>query len=376
MSKKIIININTAWNLFNFRASLIRKLISSGYEVIALAPKDRYVEQLESLGCRFIDLEMDNKGKNPLQDLKLIWSYVRILKTEKPDLCLFYTVKPNIYGSLASSLCGIPFINNVSGLGSVFIQGGWLKILICLFYKLSFKKSNKVFFQNRDDLKFFCEKKLVKYELTDVLPGSGIDLQRFRPVVKKIFKSTNSPFRFILISRMLKDKGVIEYVMAAQLLKKSNIHAEFCLLGFLDVQNPGAISRQQMKDWTDQGFVNYLGESEDVREHIQLADCVVLPSYREGTPRSLLEAAAMGKPIITTNVVGCKEVVENRVNGLLCEEKNMQNLACKMKEMVSLSDAQRNLMGKMGRLKMEKDFDENIVINKYLEVIKYSLRII
>jgi len=373
VTKKILISLNTAWNLLNFRAGLIGGLISSGYDVVAVAPKDEYVAKLELLGCRFIDLEMDNQGTHPIRDLFLLWRFFRLLKTEKPDLCLFYTVKPNVYGSLASRLCGIPFINNVSGLGAVFIQGGWLRRFVSALYRLAFRNSNRVFFQNRDDLGLFLENKLVNVELTDVLPGSGINLHCFTPTDDSDRKSLNTPFRFLLIARMLKDKGVVEFVNAAQLLKESGVKAEFCLLGFLDVQNPAAISSEQMKEWTDQGFVKYLGVSDDVREYIASADCIVLPSYREGTPRTLLEAAAMGKPIITTNVVGCKEVVEHGVNGFLCEVKNAQDLALKMKEMLLLSQNQRRLMGENGRLKMEKEFDENIVIQKYLQAIDLAL---
>jgi glycosyltransferase involved in cell wall biosynthesis len=373
VTKKILIGLNTAWNLLNFRAGLIGGLISSGYEVVAVAPIDEYVVKLELLGCRFVHLEMDNQGKHPIWDLLLLWRFFRLLKTEKPDLCLFYTVKPNVYGSLASRLCGIPFINNVSGLGAVFIQGGWLRRIVSTLYKLAFKNSNRVFFQNRDDLGLFLENKLVNVELTDVLPGSGINLHRFTPTDDADRKSFNSAFRFLLIARMLKDKGVVEFVNAAQLLKESGVKAEFCLLGFLDVQNPAAISSEQMKEWTDQGFVKYLGVSDDVREHIASADCIVLPSYREGTPRTLLEAAAMGKPIITSNVVGCKEVVEHGVNGFLCEVKNTQDLALRMKELLLLSDDQRRLMGENGRLKMEKEFDEIIVIQKYLQAIDLAL---
>jgi glycosyltransferase involved in cell wall biosynthesis len=373
VTKKILISLNTAWNLLNFRAGLIGGLISSGYEVVAVAPKDEYVVKLELLGCRFVHLEMDNQGTNPIRDLLLLWRFFLLLKTENPDLCLFYTVKPNVYGSLASAICGIPFINNVSGLGAVFIQGGWLKRFVSALYRLAFRNSNRVFFQNRDDLGLFLENKLVKVALTDVLPGSGINLHSFTPTYDADRKSLNSPFRFLLIARMLKDKGVVEFVNAAKLLKESGVKAEFCLLGFLDVQNPATISSGQMKEWADQGFVKYLGVSDDVREHIASADCIVLPSYREGTPRTLLEAAAMGKPIITTNVVGCKEVVENGVNGFLCEVKNTQDLALKMKELLLLSDDQRRLMGENGRLKMEKEFDENIVIQKYLHAIDLAL---
>ena len=373
MSKKILISINTTWNLLNFRAGLINGLISSGFEIIAVAPPDKYVAELELLGCRFVNLEMDNQGTSPVLDLLLLWRYWQLLKREKPDLCLFYTVKPNVYGSLASGFCNIPFINNVSGLGSVFIQDGLLWRFVSALYRLAFRNSKRVFFQNRDDLGLFLKNKLVKVELTGVLPGSGINLHRFTHVDDADLKPRTSQFRFLLIARMLKDKGVVEFVNAAQLLKESGVKAEFCLLGFLDVENPAAISSEQMKQWTDQGFVKYLGTSNDVREHIAMADCIVLPSYREGTPRTLLEAAAMAKPIITTDVVGCKEVVEHGVNGFLCEVKNAEDLALKMKEMLFLSEDQRKLMGQNGRIKMEKEFDEQIVIHKYLKAIDLAL---
>ncbi len=373
MSKKILININTAWNLLNFRAGLISELIRLGYEVVAVAPRDEYVSKLELLGCRFVHLEMDNQGTHPVHDLVLLWRYLRLLRTEEPDLCLFYTVKPNVYGSLASTFCGVPFINNVAGLGAVFIEGGWLKWFVSMLYKLAFRNSSKVFFQNKDDLQLFLENKLISRQPTVVLPGSGIDLNRFFPVEVDLDVTRNQPFKFLLIARMLKDKGVVEYVNAAQMLKETGIDAEFCLLGFLDVQNPAAISTEQMKKWTEQGFVRYLGSSNDVRGHIAQAHCIVLPSYREGTPRSLLEAAAMAKPIITTNVVGCKEVVVDGENGLLCEVKNAIDLAYKMKEMLMLSDDDRILMGKKGRLKMEQEFDEQIVIQKYMAAINLVL---
>ncbi len=373
MSKKILISINTAWNLLNFRAGLINGLISSGFELIAVAPKDKYVAELELLGCRFVHLEMDNQGTNPVLDLLLLWRYWRLLKSENPDICLFYTVKPNVYGSLASSFCRIPFINNVSGLGAVFIQGGLLRRFVSALYRLAFRNSNRVFFQNRDDLRLFLENKLVKVELTDVLPGSGVNLRHFTPTDDAVSKPLTFPFQFLLIARMLKDKGVVEFVNAAQLLKESGVKAEFCLLGFLDIKNPAAISSEKIKEWTDKGYVKYLGATADVREHISLAGCIVLPSYREGTPRTLLEAAAMSKPIITTNVAGCKDVVEHGLNGFLCEVKNAQDLALKMKEMLVLSEDQRRLMGQNGRLKMEKKFDEQIVVQNYLKAINHVL---
>jgi glycosyltransferase involved in cell wall biosynthesis len=371
--KKILISVNSAWNLLNFRAGLISELVRSGYEVVAVAPADEYVLKLESLGCRFVNLKMNNQGTNPIDDLLLLWRYWKLHIVEKPDLCLYYTIKPNVFGSLASSIYGTPYINNVAGLGAVFIGGGWLKCVVSALYKIAFQNSSKVFFQNKDDQKLFLKNRLINNQSTEVLPGSGINLNYFTPHENDKISSINSIFKFLLIARMLKDKGVVEYVNAAQMLKDSGVNAEFLLLGFLDVQNPASISTEEMKTWTDQGFVRYLGSSDDVRPHIAQSDCIVLPSYREGTPRSLLEAAAMAKPIITTSVVGCKDVVEDGENGMLCKVRSSIDLASKMNKMLLLSDDKRRIMGKKGRLKVEQEFDENIVIKKYLLTIEFLL---
>ena len=210
----------------------------------------------------------------------------------------------------------------------------------------------------------------MRAEVTELLPGSGIDLNRFTPAATTVVHDVNSKFRFLLIARMLRDKGVGEYVVAAKLLRERWPLAEFCLLGFVDVQNPAAISSAEMDAWVAEGVVTYLGVSDDVRAQIAVADCVVLPSYREGTPRTLLEAAAMARPIITTDAVGCREVVDDGVNGYLCKVRDAGDLAEKMERMLSLSPEQRSKMGYQGRAKMVAEFDEQIVIDKYLAAIE------
>jgi glycosyltransferase involved in cell wall biosynthesis len=211
----------------------------------------------------------------------------------------------------------------------------------------------------------FVESRLVRPAQTDLLPGSGIDLERFTPTPFP----TRDGARFLLIARMLWDKGVGEYVEAARLLRSRYPNVEFCLLGFLDVRNPAAIGREQIAKWVKEGVVSYLGETHDVRSEIAAADCVVLPSYREGTPRTLLEAEAMGRPVVTTDAVGCREVVDDGVNGFLCKPRSATDLAQKMETILNLSHDSRAEMGRKGREKMEREFDERIVIAKYLEVI-------
>ena len=363
---------NSAWNLLNFRSGLIRALVAEGYVVVAVAPDDAYSARLSELGCRFVPLPMDNQGTHPLRDLLLTFRFWRLLRRERPDVMLAYTVKPNVYGSLAAGLLGIPVMNNIAGLGAVFIKGGWLARLVRGLYRLALRRSAKVFFQNRDDRALFVDAGLVKPEQTDLLPGSGIDLARFSADEKSSMLSAKDfgrPFRFLLIARMLRDKGVVEYVAAAKQIRARWPNVECGLLGFLDVQNPAAISTEEMNAWLAEGDVRYLGVSDDVRLEIAQADCIVLPSYREGTPRTLLEAAAMAKPIITTDAVGCREVVDDGVNGYLCQVRDANHLAAKMHAMLGLSVAERVAMGQAGRKKMELQFDEKIVINKYLQVV-------
>jgi glycosyltransferase involved in cell wall biosynthesis len=367
--KKILISINTTWNLVNFRSGLIRSLQGSGYEVIAVAPPDEYIPKLIELGCRYIPVSMDNKGTHPLRDFVLFVNFLKILAKERPALFLGYTVKPNVYGSLAANLLGIPVVNNIAGLGATFIRDSWLTRVVKFLYRFSLSRSSKVFFQNKDDKHLFVAEKLVRPEIVDLLPGSGIDLKKFSVAP---FKATAS-CRFLLIARLLWDKGVGEYVEAARILRAKYPDIEFAILGFLDVQNPAAISRDQMNLWIGEGVIIYLGQQDDVRAEIAAADCIVLPSYREGTPRSLLEAAAMGRPIVTTDTVGCREVVDDHINGFLCKVKDTDDLALKMEAIYHLSPLERLEMGLAGRRKVEQEFDEQIVIRKYLEAIEIAI---
>lgn len=370
MRRRVVIALNTAWNLVNFRSGLISALLHSGYEVVAVAPPDEYVSRLEELGCRFVPLPMDNKGAHLGRDLLLLLRFFRLLRREHPVIFLGYTVKPNVYGSLAAHWLGIPVINNVAGLGTVFINDTWLTFLVRGLYRLALSRSAKVFFQNEDDRQMFVSSGLVAQGVTERLPGSGIDLVKFPPVPLP----DKAPIRFLLIARMLWDKGVGEFVEAARILKSYSVSADFCLLGFTDVQNPAAISVKQMDAWVGEGVVSYLGVSDNVREEIAQSDCVVLPSYyREGTPRSLLEAAAMARPIVTTDFVGCRDVVDDGINGYLCRSKDAVDLAEKMELICKMTPHQRKVMGLRGREKVEREFDEQIVIQKYLRAIREQI---
>lgn len=368
--KTVLICINTAWNFLNFRSGLIRALVDAGYEVVAVAPPDAYVERVTALGCRFVPLPMDNQGTHPGRDALLFWRFLRLLRQERPDVYLGYTVKPNVYGSLAAHHLGIPVINNIAGLGVVFGKTGLLVSVVRGLYRLALGKSATVFFQNDDDRQMFIEGGLVKPSVAALLPGSGVDLSKFSVAPMPQRGGAGGKFRFLLVARMLWEKGIAEFAEAAKQVRARFPETEFCLLGFLDVQNPRAISRGQM-DALESSGMTYLGVSDDVRAQMAEADCIVLPSYyREGTPRTLLEAAALGRPIITTNAVGCREVVDDGINGYLCEPRSADDLARKMCKMVALSYETRSKMALKGREKMEQEFDEKVVIEKYLNAIR------
>ncbi len=386
MNKKIIIAANSAFNLTNHRVGLINGLLNEGYKVLAISPIDEFASRLKELDCQHLPLQIDRKGTDIGRDLLLFWRYRILMKQHKPDIYLGFTAKPNIYGSLAAQSLGIPVINNISGLGTVFgamsttLYGRFLSRLVRILYRFALLRSKKIFFQNKDDHREFFEKGVVKDHLTDLLPGSGVDLDRFtyKPItVNQLSPKVNSKkkkTRFLLISRMLWDKGIGEYVKAARFLTRRYPRSEFCMIGFLDFQNPEAISEAQINQWIAEGIVQNLGVINDVRSEIVKADCVVLPSrFREGTPRSLLEAAAMGRPIITTNSIGCRETVDDGVSGYLCIPSDSIDLSKKMERLIQLNDTQRYEMGRCGRKKMETQFDEQIVVQKYLEVISRNL---
>jgi len=371
---KAAISANTSWNIVNFRAGLVKALAEQGCEVIAASPQDDYAARVDGLGCRHLRLPMDNKGTNPLKDVGLFLRYLRLMRRERPDLYLGWTVKPNIYGSLAAHIFGVPTINNVSGLGTAFIRDGWLTRIVKVLYRVALGRSAYVFFQNDDDRDLFVRLGLVRAEQTRLLPGSGIDLAQFAAAPPAPRLPDDGPV-FLLVARLLWDKGVGEYVEAARLVKAQIPRARFRLLGFLDVENRTAVSRADVEGWVHEGLIDYLGASDDVRPHIAAADCVVLPSYREGTPRSLLEAAAMARPLIASDAPGCREVVDDGINGWLCKVKDAGDLADKMLQFAAAPAECRLEMSRRSRLKAEHEFDEKLVINAYLAAIEAALRL-
>ncbi len=356
---------NTAWYLFNFRGGLISALLEQGDQVIAAAPADDFSQRLSALGCEVVDLPMDNMGTSPLRDLATWGRFRRAYSDLTPDAVLHFTIKPVIYGTLAARSLRVPVVNTITGLGTVFLRGGPVQAVVERLYRVSQRWPTRIFFQNPDDLGLFVKRGLVPKDRVARLPGSGVDLERFalRP------GPTGTAPVFLLIARLLWDKGVREFAEAARVLRREDPRLRFQLLGPLGVANQTAVPKVDLDRWVGEGVVEFLGETDDVRPCIEQADCVVLPSYREGTPRTLLEAAAMGRPVIATDVPGCREVLTDGVTGLLCRVRDSVDLADKMRQMAGLAPELRVEMGMAGRAKMERVFDQRIVIERYLEAI-------
>jgi len=363
----IAISANTAWYVWNFRRPLIRTLRERGYRIVILAPRDPYAEKLVQEGAEFWDIPMEAKGKNPLRELGLLFRYWDAYRKIRPLAALHYTIKPDLYGSIAARFLHIPVINNVTGLGTVFEKGGPLEILVRILYRFAFAKAQRIFFQNQDDYRLFIDHGLVRKAQTDILPGSGVDIQRFVPEEFPPIK-TDEPFIFLFVGRLLKAKGVEDLIAAAPLVREKHPNATIVLLGKRDDRDPTSADPKLLDRGIGEKLVEYGGIVDDVKPWLAKAHCVVLPSYyREGIPRSLLEAAAMGKPLITADSVGTREPVINGENGFLCESRNPKDLAEKMIAMIELPPEKLREMGTASRRLAENRFDERIVLDKYIQ---------
>lgn len=363
---KIVLAANDGWNIVNYRAGLIRALQDGGYDLVVLASERGQGDAIRALGVEFWPVRMRPRGKSPVSDLLLLTRYWRRLGAIRPAAFLGFTAKPNIYGSLAASLRGIPVINNISGLGSAFMRPGFLRAVVERLYRLALRRSATVFFQNRDDLDLFVKRGIVSAEQAALLPGSGVDLAHFTPMPKE----ADGGVTFLLAARLLWDKGVGEFVEAAGRLRKSRPEIRCQILGIVESKSSAAVPRSKLQDWESEGVIDYLGSTDDVRTALRTADCVVLPSYyREGVPRVLLEASAMGIPVITTDMPGCREAVEDGVTGFLCEPRSVGSLAGAMERMSQMTQDQRAAMGSAARAKMEAEFREEVVHRAYLDAL-------
>jgi glycosyltransferase involved in cell wall biosynthesis len=366
----ICISANTSWYLFNFRQGLIRRLVEEGYQVIALAPlEERYSRRLEELGCIFVPLSLAPHHINPVKEIFLIAQYLRVFLTHRPELVMLFTIKPVIFGSFAALFSGRKYVCTLTGLGSFFLRSKSSELIFKVLLRLALARATTVFTQNPDDYSFVRQLGLKPTVKTQVVHGSGINLARFSfsPLV-------DGPVPiFLLVARMIRDKGVVEFIDAARKFRKAGLVVDCRLIGPIGVNNPTAISADELNDYVSDGTVVYLGEVDDVRVHLRQASCIVLPSYREGMSRVLLEASATGRPIIASDVPGCREIVENGFNGFLCSPKSSESLAEAMRKFFRLTFEEKQELGKNARLLSERFFSEEKVNNTYLDCVHQAL---
>jgi glycosyltransferase involved in cell wall biosynthesis len=372
---RIAVVANTAWYLLNFRGSLMRRLIAAGHTVVAVAPPDENAEAIRQQGIVFEGVPISGGGTKPWVELGSVLALHAAFRRHDIELVLSYTPKGNLYSALACIARGITFVPNVSGLGRSFIRKSFVTRVVSALYRLTFGRARHVFFQNNEDRQIFIDAGFVSPQQSERLPGSGVDLGKFAASPASAPSSdqfdTAEPFStsFLMVARMMWDKGVGEYVEAARQVRARHPQARFILLGFLDVDNPSAVSRAQMDEWVQEGVVEYQPPVKDVRPAMSAADCVVLPSYREGVPRTLLEAAALGRPVIATDVPGCRDTVVDGETGLLCRVMDASDLADKLERFVGMPRAERAELGAAGRRFVEANFDERIVLNRYADLV-------
>lgn len=365
---KIIFCSNTSWYLWNYRYGLIQTLLASGNEIDILAPFDQTSEKFSRLGCNIYPISMNRKGVNVIQEIILVLRLYKVVKQVDPDVLVTFTVKPVIYIGLIARFLGIPVAATITGLGTAFIRKSWVTKVVKKMYKAGLASAHTVLFQNADDRDLFVKEGLARPKQAQQIPGSGIDLEKFS-FLPKLDVGPEKLTIFLLAGRMLWDKGIREYIDAAKIVRDRYPNAVFQLLGEIGSDNVTAIPRAQILAWQDTGIISYLGVTSDIRPYIQEADCVVLPSYREGLSRTLLEAGAIGRPVLAARVTGCKEVVEDGRTGLLFHPRDSIDLAEKMSDFMVLPRVDRDRMGREARLKMEKEFDEKFVIQRYCKII-------
>lgn len=362
--RKVLILSNHHAYTYNLRKEIIQRLLDNGYKVYLALPYGEKIEMLKAMGCEFIDISLDGRGVNPITDFKLFIGYFKIIGKIKPDLVLSYTIKPNIYGGFASRLLKIPYIVNITGLGSAVHNGSILQKIVIKLYRIALKKASCIFFQNNSDKQFFIKHRIGsgKYK---VIPGSGVNLKIH---CFEEYPSENNYIKFLFIGRIMKEKGIEEFIEAAKVIKEKYPEVEFEAIGLY-----GEDYESKIKELNQLGIINFLGVKDSVHEYIKNSNAVVLPSYHEGMANVLLEAAATGRPVIASNIPGCKETFDEGISGIGFQTKNSTALEKALIKFINLPYKQKKQMGLAGRKKMEEEFDRNIVVNAYINEINKIL---
>lgn len=361
---KILFLVNHDVGIYKFRLELVQRILKEGHRVVISSPYGECIDDLVSEGCEYKEIRFARHGMNPIKECILIAKYIKLIKDVKPDVVLSYTAKPNIYGGIACTVTKTPYIANITGLGTAIENGGLIQKILCLLYKFGLKKAHKIFFQNTQNEDFFAKKNIYK-EKHIIIPGSGVNLQRYYTLD---FPPDDTNVKFLMIARIMKDKGIDEYLAAAEEIKRKYQNTEFHICGFCEPEY-----ESKMDDIKNKGIVIYHGMVKDIQSVLKEMHCTVLPSYHEGMANVLLESAASARPVIATNVPGCRETYDDGISGISCEPKSAQSLINAIEKFLVLSHEEKENMGKAGRVKMEKCFDRQIVVEAYMKQINTIL---
>lgn len=366
---KIIISANSYWNLYNFRLQLIKSLLEKNFLVIAIASKDVYKQKLiNETGIKCYDIKLDSMGVNPFKDIILTMNYIKLFYKIMPDFVLSFTIKPNIYGNFAGGLLRVRLINNISGLGTIFIKRTIVSKVGIFLYKLSLRFSSHVFFQNSSDRNLFLKSKLVNNSLSSVIPGSGIDVEYFT-----FNRKINRADKFIFVGRVIGDKGIMEFLESAINILKKYPEKKFIIAGEFNTTNNTSIKKNHLEKYFSNPNIEFLGKVDNIYDYLKISDVFVLPSYREGLSRALLEASSMSLPLITTNVPGCKDILIENYNGFLCEPKSIGSLTTSIEKMINIDENDRIKFGNNARKLVKEKFSIETVISFYHRVINSIL---
>ncbi|MDP4108350.1 MAG: glycosyltransferase family 4 protein, partial [Bacillota bacterium] len=360
---RILVLANNDSGLYKFRKELLEELVKDNQVYISL-PYGEYVPKLQEIGCKFIDTRISRRGTNPVTDVKLLLKYKRIIKTVHPDLVLTYTIKPNVYGGLACRMSGVPYITNITGLGTALENRGLLQKITITLYRLGLKKVRCVFFQNESNRNVFLKNNITNSK-TRLIPGSGVNLEQH---IFEEYPEDDQKINFLFIGRIMKEKGTGELLQAAKIVKEKYPNVHFELIGF-----PEEDYHQQLDELTKLGIIHYYGHQDDVHSFIKKSHATILPSYHEGTANVLLESASSGRPVLASRVPGCIETFTEDVSGLGFDVKSVDSLVDSILKFINLPYEQKKQMGIAGRRKMENEFDRNIVIDAYVDEIKKTI---
>lgn len=361
--KRILIVGNNDIGLYNFRKELIQKLIEEGHEVYFSVPWGEKVELIKELGAIYYPVPINRRSINPFQEIALLAKYNRMLSKIRPEVVLTYTIKPNLYVGFLARVKKIPYITTITGLGTMFQSSGTKRKLVSKAYRIATVRARAVFFQNAANREIFVNEGIVEVERTILVNGSGVNTDEFKP-----FRKEHEGINFLFIGRIMREKGIVEYLEAAAMIKRDYEEANFLIVGQYEEQD----LREKVEDYHKKGIVKYLGVSNDTRKEMTIADCIVLPSYHEGMSNVLLEGAAFGLPLIASDIPGCREIVQKNVSGFLNEARNSSNLESTVREFIMLSSSKRKSMGEAGRDFVESKFDRKKVVENYVNIVHLS----